>query len=233
VGPSSAHSIEEQVVGSYTYRRCDLMILYYRMSGIMPTSASAQLLFMMAVLAGFHATITLPASPASSSPWPWRGRQRADLRADAEELRPEDGTGRGRGGYQNALSAIVDSNITTLIPAWYSTSSAGPIRGFASPCASASPRACSRVFVTRTIFNAVIRGPGPHPEHRAGELMAGINLPFIGKYKLSFILSALLLLAAWGRSFYHKGLRTGSTSPAALLELHFDPAVTIEDSGGS
>lgn len=239
VGPSLGRdSIEEsKVVGLYTLIVVAIfMILYYRLSGIIADLALLlNVLFMMAILAGFHATITLPGIAGIVLT--------VAMAVDAnvlifERIREELRAGKTvqaavEGGYQNALSAIVDSNITTLIAGvvLYQFGT-GPIRGFAlTLCIGIASSLFTAVFITRTIFSAVIRRTqartlsiGPV------NFMAGINLPFIGKYKLSFVFSALLLLAGLGSIVFHKGLRTGiDFSGGALLELHFDPAVTIED----
>ncbi|MFA6107365.1 MAG: protein translocase subunit SecD [Candidatus Latescibacterota bacterium] len=239
VGPSLGRdSIEKsKVVGLYTLIVVAIfMLVYYRWSGVIADFALLlNMLFLMAILAGFHATITLPGIAGIVLT--------AAMAVDAnvlifERIREELRAGKTvqaavEAGYQNALSAIIDGNVTTLIAGvvLYQFGT-GPIRGFAlTLCIGIASSLFTSVFITRTVFNAIIRRTqartlsiGPL------DFMAKVNIPFIGKYRWSFAFSALLLLSGLGSIFFHHGLRTGiDFAGGALLELHFDPAVKIEE----
>jgi preprotein translocase subunit SecD len=111
------------------------MIMYYRFSGV--TSDLAVLfnvLFILGILAGFRATLTLPGIAGMLLT--------VGMAVDAnilinERIREELGVGKTLraaidAGYSRAMPAIVDSNITTIITCiiLYQFGS-GPIQGFA------------------------------------------------------------------------------------------------------
>ncbi len=111
------------------------MALYYRMSGVLADVALLlNVIFMMACLAIFQATLTLPGiagivltiGMAVDANVLIFERIREELRADktAKSALSE--------GYSNAMTAIVDSNITTFLAGvvLYQFGT-GPIRGFA------------------------------------------------------------------------------------------------------
>jgi preprotein translocase subunit SecD len=112
-----------------------LLLFYYRTSGIISIVAlTLNLLFMMALLAGFGATLTLPGIAALVLT--------VGMAVDAniiiyERIREELRAGKSiRGavdaGFSHALSAIIDGQLTTGLAAFvlYQYGS-GPIRGFA------------------------------------------------------------------------------------------------------
>ncbi len=111
------------------------MIIYYRMSGLIANVAVFfTLFFLMAILAAFHATLTLPGIAGILLT--------IGMSVDAnvlifERIREELASGKTvrasiDTGYARAFRTILDANVTTLITAVilfnYGT---GPIRGFA------------------------------------------------------------------------------------------------------
>ncbi len=111
------------------------MLIYYRMSGVIALIALAiNILIVLAVMAGIHATLTLPGIAAIIL--------LIGMNVDAnviifERIREELRLGKTahnaiKSGYETAFVTIMDSNLTTLITAfillWKGT---GPIRGFA------------------------------------------------------------------------------------------------------
>ena len=111
------------------------MVLYYRAAGIIADFALLlNMLFIMAALAGFHATLTLPGiagiiltiGMAVDANVLIFERIREELRAGKTVRAAIDA------GYSNALSAILDANVTTFLVAivLYQFGT-GPIRGFA------------------------------------------------------------------------------------------------------
>lgn len=111
------------------------MLFYYRKSGIIALIALAlNILFVLAIMAGFNATLTLPGIAGIIL--------LLGMGVDAnviifERIREELLVGKTvrsaiDAGYSNALVTIMDANLTTLITAfillWKGT---GPIRGFA------------------------------------------------------------------------------------------------------
>lgn len=149
--PSTVKSVEERTVGpslgAESLRQGTFsallafvftvlfMLVYYRVSGLFAILALvANLIFIAAAMAGFHATLTLPGIAGLVLT--------IGMSMDAnilvlERIREELRKGRTirssvEAGYTNAMSAIIDSNLTTLIAGvvLYQFGS-GPIRGFA------------------------------------------------------------------------------------------------------
>jgi preprotein translocase subunit SecD len=111
------------------------MILYYRTGGFVADLALLiNILFILGILAGFQATLTLPGIAGIVLT--------IGMAVDAnvlifERIREEDASGKTRAGaikegYGKALSAIFDANITTLfVAAILYSFGVGPIQGFA------------------------------------------------------------------------------------------------------
>jgi SecD/SecF fusion protein len=111
------------------------MIMYYRTSGLIANLALIlNLIFILGILAGFGATLTLPGIAGIVLT--------IGMAVDAnvlifERIREEQSTGKTlkasiEGGYAKALSAIFDSNITTFFVGVILYSfGIGPIQGFA------------------------------------------------------------------------------------------------------
>ncbi|HSA58885.1 MAG TPA: protein translocase subunit SecD [bacterium] len=139
------------------------MILYYRISGLLADIAlGINIMFLLACLALFQATLTLPgiAGIVLTIGMAVDGnvlifeRMREELRAgkSARTALQE--------GYSNAMSAILDSNITTflagLVLYQFGT---GPIRGFAvTLMIGISTTLFTNIFVTRVLQEGVLFG---------------------------------------------------------------------------
>lgn len=112
-----------------------MMIFYYRVSGVVGTVAlSVNMLFLLAVLAGFQATLTLPGIAGLALT--------IGMAVDAniiqfERIREELALGKTAraavdGGFDKAFSAIFDANVTTALAAIVLLQyGSGPIQGFA------------------------------------------------------------------------------------------------------
>jgi len=133
------------------------MILYYNGSGILANIAlSLNLIFVIAVLAGVGATLTLPGIAGLILT--------IGMAIDAnviifERIREELNLGKTvraaiDSGYDRAFVTILDANVTTLIAAFVlAWIGSGPIKGFAITLSTGI--ICSMftaVFVTRSIF---------------------------------------------------------------------------------
>lgn len=137
VGPTLAQDARESSINASTLGAClviGFMILYYGFSGVVAVvSMSISLLITLGILASIGATLTLPGIAALVLT--------IGMAVDAnilifERIREELRSGKNLypsllGGYQKALSTIVDANVTTLIIAtiliWLGT---GPVKGF-------------------------------------------------------------------------------------------------------
>ena len=134
-----------------------VMIGYYRFSGVLAVSALVlYLLFTLALLAGFDAVLTMPGLAGFVLS--------IGMAVDAnvlifERIREELANGKTvrtavDEGFRHAMSAIVDSNVTTALTAavlyQYGT---GPVKGFAvTLLAGLAASMVAAIFVCRTFF---------------------------------------------------------------------------------
>ncbi|MEC9474789.1 MAG: protein translocase subunit SecD [Candidatus Neomarinimicrobiota bacterium] len=141
------------------------MILYYRVAGTIADFALIwNIVLVLAILASLHATLTLPGIAGLILT--------VGMSIDAnviifERIREEIDKGKTAkaaidGGYDRALTTIIDANMTTLIAAlvlWQFGT--GPIRGFATVLFwGILISMFTAIFVTRTIFNAFVNRKG-------------------------------------------------------------------------
>lgn len=134
-----------------------VMIGYYRFSGVLAVGGLAlYMMFTLAALAGFQAVLTLPGIAGLVLS--------IGMAVDAnvlifERIREELDRGKTARmavdeGFRHAMSAIVDSNVTTALTAavlyQYGT---GPVRGFAvTLLAGLAASMISAIFVVRTFY---------------------------------------------------------------------------------
>ena len=134
-----------------------IMVVYYRFSGFLAVlSLVLYVLFTMATLAGFDAVLTLPGLAGFVLS--------IGIAVDAnvlifERIREELDHGKAvrtavDEGFKHAMSAIVDSNVSTILTAavLYQYGS-GPVKGFAvTLVAGIVASMVSSIFVTKTFF---------------------------------------------------------------------------------
>jgi protein-export membrane protein SecD len=134
-----------------------IMLFYYKVSGAIAVGAlTLYLLFVLAGLAGVNATLTLPGIAGLILS--------IGMAVDAnvlifERIREELAAGRTpriavNEGFSNALSAIVDAQLTTLLTAFVLFQfGTGPVQGFAVTLAIGIVASMfSAIFITRTFF---------------------------------------------------------------------------------
>ena len=140
-----------------------VMMIYYGMSGVLAVGAlGVYVLLVLGGLAGLNATLTVPGIAGLILS--------IGMAVDAnvlifERIREELDNGRATRtavdeGFQHALSAIVDANITTLITALILLQfGTGPVRGFAITLGIGIVASFfSALFVTRSFFLAYLSG---------------------------------------------------------------------------
>jgi len=140
-----------------------IMIAYYRLAGLLAVGALAvYVVLVLGGLSAFNATLTVPGIAGLILS--------IGMAVDAnvlifERIREELIAGRATRtavdeGFANALSAIVDSNITTLLTALILFQfGTGPVRGFAVTLSIGIVASFfSAVFVTRTFFLLYLSG---------------------------------------------------------------------------
>ena len=239
VGPSLGRDSIEQGKTAAIYSMVLVvifMVLYYRAVGLIANFALLlNMLFIMAVLAGFHATLTLPGIAGIILT--------IGMAVDAnvlifERIREELRSGKTvraaiDSGYGHALSAIVDANVTTfLVGIVLYQFGTGPIRGFAlTLCIGIISSLFTAFFVTRTIFDLITR-KSERSNLSIGPiaLFSNLNIRFLSLRNIGFGTSAAVLLIGIVSILGINGIRQGiDFAGGTLLELHFDPAVKVED----
>ena len=134
------------------------MIIYYKGAGLVAVTALVfNILYMLAILAGFQAVLTLPGIAGIVLT--------IGMAVDAnvlinERIREELRAGRAvrsaiEAGYKNALPAILDSNITTFLSGvilfQFGT---GPVKGFAvTLCIGILSTVITAVYLTRVYYD--------------------------------------------------------------------------------
>ena len=138
------------------------MVVYYRVSGLIANVALLlNLVMLVGFMAFFQAVLTLPGIAGIVLT--------VGIAVDAnilinERIREERRAGRSlqramSEGYDRALSAIIDANVTSIITAIFLYNfGSGPVRGFAVTLAIGLMISMfTSIFVTRTIFEWLIR----------------------------------------------------------------------------
>ncbi len=178
------------------------MVFYYRSLGIFASVALlASFLMLMGGLAFLQATLTLPGIAGILLT--------VGMAVDAnilifDRIREEIDKGRkvkqaAKTGFEKALSAILDANITTLITAiiLYKVGT-GPVRGFAVTLIIGIITAVfAALVITRVLVHfSLARGASAFP---MGTWMVKADYNFLGKAKAAMTASALLVVGglAW------------------------------------
>tara|TARA_R110000868_G_scaffold259361_2_gene517161 strand:+ start:29551 stop:31368 length:1818 start_codon:yes stop_codon:yes gene_type:complete len=138
------------------------MIVYYRTGGAVADLALIlNIIFILGILAGFHATLTLPGMAGIVLT--------IGMAVDAnvlifDRIREEQRSGKTMkaaisAGYSNAMSAIIDANVTTGFVALILMSfGVGPIKGFAvTLLAGIACSLFSAIVITRVVIDYLTR----------------------------------------------------------------------------
>lgn len=208
------------------------MILYYGFSGIVADLALIlNLVFVMAVLAGFGGTLTLPGiagiiltiGMAVDANVLIFERVREELRAGKTIRAAIDN------GYGRASLTIFDANLTTVITAivlfQFGT---GPIKGFAlTLMIGIISSMFTALFVTRTVFNIVLSNRTSLSFGRF-TIFSDPQFGFLKLRRAGFALSLVLILIGLGSTVVKGGYNLGiDFQGGTLLELHFAPPVPV------
>ena len=210
------------------------MAFYYRVLGMIANVALVlNFLMILAGLSMFGATLTLPGIAGIVLT--------LGMAVDAnvlidERIREELKLGKGahtavRLGYKKALSAILDSNVTTLIAAFFLFQfGTGPIRGFAITLTMGLLSSLfTAIIVTRLIIESLLR-VGWVKNLSMMELIKQHKIDFIKPRFICFALS-LLILAAGLFNFFgkHKDAYGVDFKGGQLQEYSFRQDVGIEE----
>ncbi len=174
------------------------MIAYYRFGGVVASVAVIlNLLIMWATLQNLGATLTL----AGIAGIILTVAMAVDANVLVFERIREEFAATGRiasavhAGYRKALSAIVDSNITTIIAALILLNfDAGPIRGFAiTLIIGIISSLFTALFMTRFFFSWWVLNPH-HRELKMANLIRSTHFDFLRFTKPTLLVSAIVIL---------------------------------------
>jgi len=212
------------------------MIAYYFGSGLIAVTALVlDMLFILAYLAYFHATLTLPGMAgiiltigmAVDANVLIFERVREELRA-GNTMRVAVGN-----GFLRARWTILDSNITTFLTAVILFNfGTGPIRGFAlTLMVGIVASVFTALFISRVFFD-LLTSRSNLSQKFMGPVSPFVNtkFPFIKHRRIGFIISAVMILAGLASLAIHGGPNYSIDFLGGnLVELHFDKPVAISD----
>lgn len=214
---------------------CLFMIIYYRLCGVIANIALFfNLVIIMAVLALYHAFLTLPGIAGIVLT--------VGMSVDAnilifERIREELARGKTLRhavniGYDKAFWAIFDSNLTTLITAIILfVIGTGPIKGFAVTLSVGILSSMfTALFVTRVIFGILVAKKWISQINMM-RLMDNPTIPFLKYRFLCIAISLLLIIAGMSNLIFMVGSDilgidfTGGT----LIQVKFKEPLTIDN----
>ena len=251
--PAPAHIVEESIVGpSLGQEAIDsglmsfvialgvilvFMALYYNKAGLVANVALvANMFFIMGILTSLGAVLTLPGIAGIVLT--------IGLAVDAnilifERVREELALGKStsqsiKEGFKHAMSSIIDSNMTLAILAviLYVFGS-GPVQGFATTlfigiCTSLF----SAILITRVVFEWMLERKMeiPFDTKTTRNAFKNIHIDFVGKRKIYYGLSTLVIIL--GVVFYFKngGLNLGvDFKGGRTYQVRFEKDINTDD----
>ena len=212
------------------------MVFYYHTAGMVAGIALiCNLFFLLGVLVSFGAVLTLPGIAGIVLT--------VGMAVDAnviiyERVKEELRAGKGlalslKEGFKNAMSAIIDGNLTTLITGIVLfVFGTGPVQGFATTLVIGilTSLFCS-IFITRLIFSAMLnKGKNIRFSNRYTEnFLSNTHVNFIKMRSVSYIISGVLILATIV-SLATRGMSYGvDFSGGRAFVVRFDQPVTAND----
>jgi len=213
------------------------MIFYYSRSAgtIADIGMVVNVFLMMGVLASLGSVLTLPGIAGIILTM--------GMSVDAnvliyERIREEQRAGKGvklaiADGYKGALSAIMDSNLTTLLTGIilyiFGT---GPIKGFATTLVIGIITSLfSAIWITRLIYEYLLKRNAnlTFSIKLTANILKDTNIDFIGKRKIFYGVSIAITLIGIG-SLFVRGLNQGiDFTGGRTYVIRFDQPVKTED----
>lgn len=218
VGPTLGHEAINSGVMSFVIALFVVllwMIGYYGKAGLFADVALlVNILFIFGILAGLGAVLTLPGIAGIVLT--------IGMSVDAnvlifERIKEELAKGKAqkdaiKDGFNNALSSILDANITTgltgLILLVFGT---GPIQGFATTLLIGIATALfTAIFITRLFIDSYTKNGKPLPCSTliTKNLFTNVHVSFLKKRKMAYVISAIMLLISVS-SLFINGLNQG------------------------
>ncbi len=215
------------------------MIFYYgKAGGFADIALLLNILLIFGVLASLGAVLTLPGIAGIVLT--------IGISVDAnvlifERIKEELAKGKSqkesvKDGFSNALSSILDANITTgltaLILFVFGT---GPIKGFATTLIIGILTSLfTAIFITRLVIDWYVNRGGKldFSTKLTKNLFKNVNIDFLKKRKIAYVISGALLLASLG-SLATIGLDQGIDFVGGrTYQVRFDQEVSVEEVKG-
>lgn len=239
VGPTLGQEAISSGVMSFTLALALVLVwvfFYYGRAGLYADIALLiNILFIFGILASLGAVLTLPGIAGIVLT--------IGMSVDAnvlifERIREELRNGKSldesvKDGFQNALSSILDANVTTaltgLVLFWLGS---GPIKGFATTLLiGIATSLFTAIFVTRLFIALAMkkRRKLTFSTKYTANLFNNINIDFMGKRKLAYIISGALILISL-LSMGVRGFNQGVDFVGGrTYTVRFDEAVNASD----
>jgi SecD/SecF fusion protein len=210
------------------------MIFYYMGQGVIAVIALAlNALFILAYLAFFNATLTLPGMAgliltmgmAVDANVLVFERIREELRLGSSSRVAIDN------GYLKARWTILDSNITTFLTGviLYNFGT-GPVKGFALTLMVGIATTVFTALVISKVFTDLLTRKLDYISVGKLTVFQNAKFPFINFRNRAYILSGTVILVGLISLFIHGGPKYSiDFKGGSLMELHFDKPVTIEN----
>ncbi|MFS4417216.1 protein translocase subunit SecDF [Maribacter sp. 2307ULW6-5] len=193
------------------------MVFYYGKAGAFADVALLlNILLIFGVLTSLNAVLTLPGIAGIVLT--------IGMSVDAnvlifERIKEELDKGKGKAlavadGFNNALSSILDANITTGLTAIILfVFGSGPIKGFATTLLIGIVTSLfTAIFITRLLVDWYIAGRGRKLDFSTAltkNLFKGLHIDFLVKRKIAYVISGILLAIGIFSLFFGPGLQQG------------------------
>jgi SecD/SecF fusion protein len=193
------------------------MVFYYGKAGIFADVALLlNILLIFGVLTSLGAVLTLPGIAGIVLT--------IGMSVDAnvlifERIKEELAKGKGKSqavadGFSNALSSILDANITTGLTAIILfVFGSGPIKGFATTLLIGILTSLfTAIFITRLLVDWYLSGKTRRLDFTTSltkNLFKNINIDFLSKRKIAYVFSSTLVLIGLYSLFFGQGLQQG------------------------
>ncbi|RDC55580.1 protein translocase subunit SecDF [Pedobacter chinensis] len=213
------------------------MALYYHRAGWVANFALLiNLFFIIGILVSLGAVLTLPGIAGIVLT--------IGLSVDAnilifERVREELAQGRNtsaaiKEGFKHAMPSIIDSNVTLFIlGAILYVFGSGPVQGFATTlCIGILSSLFAAVAISRVVFESLLNRKidVSFDNSVTRNAFKNISFNFVGRRKIYYIISTIIIVAGIGMYFKNGGLNLGVDFKGGRTYLvHFDKAVNTED----
>ncbi|MFC4094523.1 protein translocase subunit SecDF [Euzebyella saccharophila] len=213
------------------------MVFYYGRAGLFADIALLlNILLIFGVLTSLGAVLTLPGIAGIVLT--------IGMSVDAnvlifERIKEEIAKGKGKSqavadGFNNALSSILDANITTGLTAIILfIFGSGPIKGFATTLLIGIVTSLfTAIFITRLLVDWYLQGKSRRLDFATGatkNLFRNISIDFLGKRKIAYIVSGILVIVGV-ISLFTNGLQQGvDFIGGRSYQVRFEQAVSSSE----